>query len=74
MAKELEDYGKQLMLKKINDDSPIPDTAGAEALTESKNGCAKILGIKVSKVTYKQLKAYLYYGEDIKIIKEDLLK
>lgn len=34
MAKELEDYGKQLMLKKINDDSPIPDTAGAEALTE----------------------------------------
>ena len=74
MEKSINDLEKEIMLEAIDavPTSPVLDIE--ESYYEAAAECIKILGIKKNELYDRQLKAYLIHGDEILLIKDELLR
>lgn len=73
MAKSIDDLEKEIMLEAID---AVPQSSvldSEESYFKAAAECIKILGINKNELYDRQLKAYLIHGEEISMIKNELL-
>jgi hypothetical protein len=73
LEKSINDLEKEIMLEAINAVPHSPVLDSEESYYKAAAECIKILGIKKDELYDRQLKAYLIHGDEISLIKDELL-